>query len=634
MNDRLITWILATTIFFAGSATLNASESMMNSTEIESYSLEHVMQEPDQYAGREVFFLCRFADLGELFKPQQTRFNTGDHVNFAVWPEQAELWLDAARKNGLPTLYIAKRNKAALQTIQTFAPYQLIAVSGRITSTYANTPWVLVSKIEAVTRADAQLDPEAVAHMRAGLESLAIDDIAAADWHFDAALSRTMPAAYNAAAAEFSARAKIAVGDLHAARERLEAAVTLGKTEPLLYLALADICLKTNDAEKALEYATTAAKQPDLSISALGIQAEAQAMQGNLVAAFNTINQAASNPGISARNEALLDVHRARIYKRAGRAIDASTLYSELVQPNKPLADELWLNDEVGAFHEALFLANGGVVNLDIAYDSFERCVTPGRSGLVALQKMAEIEFRKQKASVRPDLANVKALVTRMYSLLPEYIPAKILEARILGAWGRMDEASRLYTLVVEHIDDDFQSLVALANAYADLGHYEQAAALAVRATTLRPWDERPAAISHYIASLPNKPTDTMVREQPGNVKPTPEVSGTLAFISEPVVFTAQAPMSAPAPANVATSVIPAEATNPYDMDIAVHIINPIVDLVPDNREISWFDFGPQPQMTLAQVNETYMASAAPAYTTVDNSLPVTNVILEEKPAL
>lgn len=642
MNGKFAYWILATAVFIAGCATVSASESMLSTTEVESYSLERVMQEPDQYAGREVFFLCRFADLGELFKPQQTRFTANDHVNFAVWPENAQLWSEEARKNGLPTLYVAKRNKTAVQTVQTFGQYQLIAVTGRVTSTYANTPWVLVSKIEAVTRADARLDPEAVAHLRAGLDSLTSDDIAAADWHFDSALSRGMPAAYNAAASEFSARAKIATGDLHTARERLESAITQGKDEPLLYLALADLCLKTNDPEMALEYAATAAKQPALSLSALGIQAEAQALQGDLVAAFNTINQAASTPGISVRSDALLDVHRARIYKRAGRTADASTLYSELVQANKPLADELWLNDEVGSYHEALFLANGGVLNLDIAYECFERCVTPGRSGLAALQKMAEIEFRKQNASVRPDLANVKTLVTRMYSLLPEYIPARILEARILGAWGRLDEASRLYTLVVEHINDDFQSLVTLANAYADLGHYEQASILAARATSIRPWDERPIAISHYIASLPSRQNGNTTPVQPGNMKPSFATSGMLASapaqIAEPLVFIAQTSPSTQAVAMtasataVATTVIPAEAANPYDMDIAIHIINPMVDVVPDNREISWFDFGPQPQMTLAQVNETYMASAAPAYQPVNNTLPVTNVILEQKP--
>lgn len=461
-------------------------------------TLAELLKAPDGYAGKEVVFRCRFAEVGELYKAANTRFTSSDHVNFSAWTETAEVWTEEGRQQTILSLYVARRGRGLLKVLEKLEPYDLVVVTGRVASVYSGTPWILVSRIEPQEGPDARIDPEAVANMRLGLEALAAEDGATANRHFEKALAADLPPSHVAAAYEYSARASLLTGDYAAARERLETALAGGRNEPTLRLALADICLKLGRADEALGHAHAAMRQRDLRIPGLGCAAEARAMRGDLVSAFNDLNLASSTEGITPRESALLDVHRARIYKRAGRPGDAVVLYAELTGSGSALADEPWLNAESGAFHEALYLAGNGIAHLDIAYADFERGLEPGRAGIASLQKMAEIEMRRQKVVVNPNLARAEELVGRMHALMPDHPPTRILEARLLCAKGDTVGAAKICALYEGKVRDH-DSLTALAEAYADLGDYERADRYLAEAGQ-RSRDERSLALGMHMA--------------------------------------------------------------------------------------------------------------------------------------
>ncbi len=463
-----------------------------------SYALEDIMAHPENFMGQEVFFYARFASLSSLYKPFETRLNQNEHINFAVWPEKAELWSETGRKNNLPTLYIAKNNKDLVAALKGLQLYETVAVSGRVVSGYSNLPWILVGKLEKTDQ--PQLTETAINQMRSGLDALIKADARSAAWHFEQAIASNLPQSFLAAACEYSARANLMAGNIAIARDRVAQAIRYGHNDMAMQLALADLSLKMSDPATCLDICHTAMNYAEYRLAALGMAAEAWAMQDDYLEAFNYINAAVVTPGITRREEAVLDVHRARIYKISGRIEDAAKLYAELTAPGQPMSSERWLLAEAGSFHENQYLAGGEPIHLELAYQAYERSLAPGRAGLETLYKMAELEIRKQKIAWRPSLSLAEALVVRMQHLLPEYVPAKIIQARLAFAKGDDSQAETLMRSLDGKVDGDPVALAALAETYADLGNLEQATRLATQAARLQPWNERPRALGQGLA--------------------------------------------------------------------------------------------------------------------------------------
>ncbi len=132
-----------------------------------SYALEDVMKAPKEFLEREVVFYCRYAANANLFKPVNTRFNVNHHVNFAVWPDKAVLWEEKARKNILPTLYIAKNDPATIEALHNVRRYELLAVTGTVLNVYAGYPWILVTKLERIEKPSERLSEAVIEHMLA-----------------------------------------------------------------------------------------------------------------------------------------------------------------------------------------------------------------------------------------------------------------------------------------------------------------------------------------------------------------------------------------------------------------------------------------------------------------------------------
>ncbi len=467
--------------------------------ERKSYSLDDIMASPREYLERDVLFYCRFATTSNLFKNVNTRFNSTQHVNFAVWPDKAILWEESGRKNVLPTLYVAKNDPETLEALRTVKKYELLAVTGRVLNVYAGYPWIQITKIESVEKPSERLCEQVIEHMQSGHEALRAEAGGAAARHYEQALTMGLPCEFRAKAYEQLAHAYLLNNRLDLARDYLRQAVELNRNDPILHLALADVTLRMGDAGEAIAHSQFALERSGKYPQAYGIMGEALSLLGDYAKAFSNLNTAAGTPGITPREKALVNVRRARIYARSGREPDAARLYVALSEPGEILSGDPSIHAEIGLFYERMFLMTGEARYLDSALAAFEESARLGRVNPAMYYNAAEVEFRRQRLDDGEDFGKVVQLMEKVYQIEPDYAAARVLEGRLLYHLGNVEEAEFRYQSVAGRIGEDAMALLALAEAYIDLDQTEAAARAVERARMLEPWNERVQAIGEFL---------------------------------------------------------------------------------------------------------------------------------------
>lgn len=491
----LITFILTGFIAAAALAPCaNAAAQTAASESVSAYSLATIMNDPQAFADREVMFLCRFAANAKLFRSVR-RFDAASHANFAVWPDKAALWDARERKNALPTLYLSKSNAAVAEVFGTLERYDLVVVTGRVVEVHSGLPCILVSAIERVDSRGTKLTQPMVTAMRRGREALRIGEGEAAARHFEQAVMLGLPGEYRARAYERLAQANLLCDRLDLARASLRQAAAISRDDPVLHAALADVALRMNIPQEALAHASYALDIQANFPKALGIKAEALAALGDVDEAAAVIGSAASMSGFPPYEKAMLDVRRARVNIRAGRVADAASAYAAAVEVQTPLAGEAWLHREIGLFYEKLALESGNARHLDSAFNAYEQAFRLEPAAAETLYTMMEVEFRRQKLADAPDFTVLTALAAKAAEVMPGYVPARILEGRVLFAMGRTGEAEHNYQTVATRVGNDPMALIALAEAFVELGRDDEAAAAVRRARAMQPWNDRVQAV-------------------------------------------------------------------------------------------------------------------------------------------
>ncbi|MCC8164980.1 MAG: hypothetical protein LIQ31_02225 [Planctomycetes bacterium] len=467
--------------------------------ERKSYSLDDIMESPREYLERDVLFYCRFATTSNLFKNVNTRFNSTQHVNFAVWPDKAILWEESGRKNVLPTLYVAKNDPDTLEMLRTVKKYELLAVTGRVLNVYAGYPWIQITKIERIEKPSERLCEQVIEHMQSGHEALRAEAGGAAARHYEQALTMGLPCEFRAKAYEQLAHAYLLDNRLDLARDYLRQAVELNRNDPILHLALADVTLRMGDPGEAIAHSQFALERSGKYPQAYGIMGEALSLLGDYAKAFSNLNTAAGTPGITPREKAMVNVRRARIYARSGREPDAARLYVALSEPGEILSSDPAIHAEIGLFYERMFLMTGEARYLDSALAAFEESARLGRVNPAMYYNAAEVEFRRQRLDDGEDFGKVVQLMEKVYQIEPDYAAARVLEGRLLYHLGNVEEAEFRYQSVSGRIGEDAMALLALAEAYIDLDQTEAAARAVERARMLEPWNERVQAIGEFL---------------------------------------------------------------------------------------------------------------------------------------
>ncbi|MDR1520710.1 MAG: tetratricopeptide repeat protein, partial [Planctomycetota bacterium] len=452
-----------------------------------AYSLENIMKSPREYLEREVFFYCRFASTANLFKNVNTRFNSTEHVNFAVWPDKTVLWDENGRRNILPTLYIPKNKPELLKVLREVGKYELVAVTGVVLNVYANYPWISVTNIEKAEMPGDRLSESAIEHMQSGLEALNAKYGGVAARHFEQALQTGLPPEYLPQAYEKTAYGYLLDNRLGKARDYLRMAVECNMDDPALNLALADITLKMGDPAEALAHCEFSLEASGRYPQIYGIMGEARSLMGDYAKAYSDLNAAAGTPGITPMEKAMVNVRRARIYLRSGRNSDAARIYAAASEPDAPLAGESWLHNEIGLFYEKLYLLGGPVSYLDSAAASYNEAAALARLDVLPLYSLAEVELRRRKASAAKSFDKVREVLERIRQIDAEYVPAKIIEGRALFGEGKTNEAESRYQIVASQIGDNAISLLALAEAYMELNRPDDAVDAIRRARRMEP---------------------------------------------------------------------------------------------------------------------------------------------------
>lgn len=532
-----------------------------------SYSLATIMDEPKPFLKREVMFLCRFAAEASLFSNGATRFTRAQHANFAAWADKALLWDAEARKNVLPTLYINKKDRDAAATLARLNRYDLVAVTGRVVDVQSGYPCILVSKIEHIDSPEALLRQAVVELMQQGCEALRIEAGDVAARAFEQALVLGLPGEYRAKTFEQLAQANLLAGRLNLARNCLQQALQMNREDTLLHAALADVALRMSLPQEALDHAAYALEKTGDSAPARGIRAEALAALGKQDEATAAIAEAAGLAGYAPRDQAMLDVRRARVNLLCGRVADAASAYAAAVQPQAPLSNDAWLHREIGLFYEKLALESGNARHLDSAFNAYETAFRLNRSDAEPLYAMMEVEFRRQKLADSPDYATLASLGATAAQATPGYVPARILEGRVLYALGRTGEAEHSYQTIANRVSHDPLALLALAEAYVELGNPDEAVRTVRRARELQPWNDRVQAVGGCLeqgVAMARPVTPGSVRTEPAAYA-VPGADGEFPSIDEffqdvPKVFQGESDLPGRAPEGKAWEYIdPAE---------------------------------------------------------------------------
>ena len=467
-----------------------------------AYSLDDIMKSPKEYLEREVVFYARFATTSNLFKNINTRFNVNAHVNFAVWPDKTPLWETEARKNVLPTLYIAKNEPELLEVLHSTNKYELVAVTGMVLNVYAQYPWILVTKMEKIEKPYERFSEQVIEHMQAGNTSLKAGNGGAAARHYEQALQFGLPCEYRPKAYEQLAQAYLLENKLDRARGYLRQAVQIERNDPVLHLALADVALQMEDPGEALAHAQFALDRSGKYPQAYGIKGEALSLLGDYAKAFNELNTAAGTPGITAREKAIVSMRRARIYARSDRYPDAARVYAAISEPGEPLSTDPKLHNEIGLFYEKLFLESGDERYLESASTAFGEAARLASLNPSFLYNQAEVEFRRQRLSDYPDMKKVSDVLEKIFQVDPDYPPARVLQGRVLFQDNRGEEAEHIFQSVAPQLGSNATALLALSEAYIDLGRYGDAHTAVVCARSAEPWNKRVQALGQFLEDV------------------------------------------------------------------------------------------------------------------------------------
>ncbi len=137
-----------------------------------SVELNKVIGKPGEFDGQAIVFSCRFAATGKLFRQNDRQFTSRTYANFSVWPDGAPLWDKSARRNTLPSLYINRENSTLMKQLGALRRYDLVVVTGTITDTYANMPWIEVTSLQAVSEKEGAITDALLNEISRGVEML------------------------------------------------------------------------------------------------------------------------------------------------------------------------------------------------------------------------------------------------------------------------------------------------------------------------------------------------------------------------------------------------------------------------------------------------------------------------------
>ncbi len=443
--------------------------------------LKEILKNPAAFVGRQITIKCRFAMRGKLFKDFNTRFNAGEHANFAVWKVDARLWEKAERRGVLPTLYLDKGATANFRMLNRLKRYDIIEVRGRVVSAYAGLPWIYVSSLRKLPNKEEIVNDIALVHVRRGLQLLQEGKAAVAAKQLEMALDAGVAKSHKAFIFMKLAQAYKESDGLSQARDALDKAIKLDDQNVKAYYDLAQVQLGLRNADGVVENCkkifAISADYPQ----AHGLLAEAYGMMGQTGEALQECDIAAEVPGLSAYDKAMVEVRRARVLVQASRYADAIRAYAQAIGEG-PLGGEAWLRMEIGKLYESRYDATGNTKNLTEAVREYANAnVLANNADKEGLYLAARAAFKVAKSEQAGTYTKAKDLLASCLAIAPDYTPAQVLGGKIALTEGDAAGAKKCIDALMANAAENLDALLQMGGLYEKMNMQKEAMSLYAR---------------------------------------------------------------------------------------------------------------------------------------------------------
>jgi len=185
--------------------------------------LDQLLHAPQAYMNMRVKFRCVFVEHGELYDPIHTQYSSESFINVVAWDDDARIWEPAVRAKPVASMYLSKE-RAPRTDFGDLRKYQLVDITGEVSSAFRKVPWVNIHTIERVADA-GRFSDDSVYHIEQAQRLAADNARDLAETQYVAALEEELPT-----------NGRILIGDLRA--RNLMAAGRAGEAAAILERAL------------------------------------------------------------------------------------------------------------------------------------------------------------------------------------------------------------------------------------------------------------------------------------------------------------------------------------------------------------------------------------------------------------
>lgn len=191
--------------------------------------LEQLQRSPQAYMNMRVKFRCVFVEHGELYDPIHTQYSSESYINVVAWDDDDRIWEPSVRAKPMASMYLSKE-RAPKIGFADIRKYQLVEITGEVSSAFRDTGWVTIHSI--VTVPDAGNFSDASIYHVEQAQLLAADNARdLAETQFAAALQDDLPTNGRIMVSELRARNLMAAGRPADAATILERALELAKPD-------------------------------------------------------------------------------------------------------------------------------------------------------------------------------------------------------------------------------------------------------------------------------------------------------------------------------------------------------------------------------------------------------------------
>jgi tetratricopeptide (TPR) repeat protein len=538
----------------------------------ENTTLERIKADPSFYLDRKVTCDIIYGKQGSFYRPFTSPFHQDVYINFSGWAYGAEIWVKDTRVAVHPLFYVDKERKDLIARLQALPAYTPLHVWATVRSRSENMPWIEIAAAEIIP--EAALTDSVLRHLELGHNQFARKRYDLAIRAYEGALALQLPV--NVEARIYSALGK-SYFEQRAyiqARDALVNAVLRDERDlqSLILLARADLRLdRAEEARQAAERAIVIEPGEPAAHAELGL---ALALLGDTRGGLKELD-VAQKLGRHLVPEA--SRNRAVIFVRDGELESAR---EELKQAIIARPTDVEFKIELGDVHVALN-------QFDLARTEYTQARDLAPTRPEPFYKLAFM-LKKQADALKTDkpedakklyeeaLDNVKQALGKD----DQYTPAYGLQAELLRALGKTEDAKKVLDNGVRIKTRDVRYVLALHEHAAALGDWDAMEVTSKALATLRPTAVNHSRVANVLANRPEPDAAAAAAACEAAVKAAPDAAADWALLGHLRVRSLQDFAGAETALQQAVKLDPKNAAAWTELAIAQHNLGKPADAI------------------------------------------------------